>query len=260
MQRSRLCVATAGLAPGLRNALRRARSLGVAGVEIDARADLDGARVSATGVRQLRTWLADEGLVVAALRFPTRGGYADAERLEERIAGTRRALEAAHALGAATVTNHVGAVPPEGSSAWGTLLEALRDVAAAGERAGATFCAEAGRASPADLLRLAAALPEGAFGCTLVTGALVVHGHDPAAAAAALGGLVRHVRLTDALVGSFAGHGRPAALGRGSVDVAALLATLDERDYRGWFGLEAADAADPGGELSGAVERLVSLG
>ena len=154
----------------------------------------------------------------------------------------------------------MGDVPPDGSPAWGTLLEALRDVAAAGERAGATFCAEAGRAAPADILRLAAVLPEGAFGCTLVTGALVVHGHEPGEAAAALGALVRHVRLTDAIGGSFAGHGRPAALGRGSVDVAATLAALDERDYRGWFGLEAVDTADPAGELAGVVARLESLG
>ena len=136
----------------------------------------------------------------------------------------------------------------------------LRDLAAWGERAGATLCAEAGRASPADLLRLAAALPEGALGCTLVTGALVVHGHDPAAAAADLSALLRHVHLTDALPGSFAGHGRAVPLFRGAVDVAPVLAVLDERDYRGWFGLEAAGGRDAVAELSGAAARLGAIG
>lgn len=260
MDRSRLCAATVSLAPDLRAAIRRARELGLRGIEIDARTELDGARVSATGVRQVRKWLDDEGVVVAALRFTTRGGYAEPERLEERIAGTGRALALARALGADTVTNRIGPVPPSDAPAWAILVEALRDVGAQGERAGATFCAEAGLAAPADLLRLAAALPEGAIGCTLVTGASIVHGHDPAEAAAELTRLVRHVRLTDAVAGSFAGHGRPVPLGRGDVDLAGTLGVLEERDYRGWFGLEAAGTSDGAAEIAGAIARLAALG
>lgn len=259
MDRSRLCASSASLASDLRAAMRRARELGLRGLEIDARTDLDGARVAATGVRQLRKWLDDEGVVVAALRFPTRGGYADADRLEERIAGTKRALELARALGAATVTNRLGAVPAADTPEWSLLIEALADLGRAGERAGATFCAEAGAAAPADLLRVAEALPEGAIGCTLVTGALVVHGHDPAAAAAELSRLVRHVRLTDAVTGSFAGHGRPVPLGRGDVDLAGTLGTLEERDYRGFFALEAAERGDGPAEIAAAVARLAAL-
>jgi sugar phosphate isomerase/epimerase len=210
----------------------------------------------ATGVRQLRKWLADEGLVVAALRFPTRGGYADSDRLEARIEGTKRALDLARGLGTAVVTNHVGPIPAEDSPAWPVLLGALRDLAGWSERAGATLCAEAGRASPADLLRLVAALPEGGLGCTLVTGALVVHGHDPAAAVADLAGIVRHVWLTDAVPGTFAGQGRAMVLGRGDVDIAATLGALEERGYRGWLGLEVVDGSDAAGELAAAIARL----
>jgi sugar phosphate isomerase/epimerase len=256
MDRAPVCVPAGALATDLRTAFRRARALGVKGVELDVRADLDGGRISATGVRQLRKWLADEGLEVAALRFPTRGGYADSDRLEARIEGTKRALELAHGLGTHVVTNHVGAIPAAEDPAWGVLLGALRDLAVWSERAGATLCAEAGRASPADLLRLAAVLPQGGLGCTLVTGALVVHGHDPVAAAMDLAGILRHVWLTDAVPGSFAGHGRPVPLGRGDVDVLATLGTLEERGYRGWLGLEVVDGADPAGELAAAIARL----
>lgn len=260
MQRSRLAVSTALLAPDLRSSIRRARELGVRGLEIDARADLDGARVSTTGVRQLRKWLDDEGVVVASLRFPTRGGYGDKERLEERIAGTKRALDVARSLGAPTVTNHIGAVPEAGTPGWDLLVEALRDVAAWADRAGATFCAEAGRVAPEEIGRVAAALPPGAMGCAIVTGALLVHGHDPAEAVASLGTLVRHVRLTDAVRGSFAGHGRAVPLGRGEVDLAATLGALEERDYRGWFVLEASGAGDAPGELAESVARLGAIG
>jgi len=259
MNPSRFSVAAAALASDLRTSFRRARTLGFRGLEIDARSDLDGARISATGLRQVRKWLDDEGLVVAAVRFPTRGGYADADRLEARIAGTKRALELAHALGTGVVINHVGDIPAAESPSWGVLIEALGDIAAWSDRAGATLCAEAGRASPADLLRLAAALPDGGLGCTLVTGALVVHGHDPAVAAAELATLVRHVHLTDAIPGAFAGHGRPVPLYRGDVDVAATLGVLEERGYPGWFGLEVIDGRDAEGELTASLERLVAL-
>jgi sugar phosphate isomerase/epimerase len=259
MTPARLCVVAESLASDLRTSFRRARSLGVRGVELDARVDLDGGRVSATGLRQLRKWLDDEGLLVAAIRFPTRGGYGDTDRLEARVAATKRALDIAHALGTHVVTNHIGDIPAEDSPSWGVMLGALRDIAAWSERAGASLCAEAGRATPADLLRLAAALPDGGLGCTLVTGALVVNGHDPADAAAELASLVRHVHLTDALPGAFAGHGRAVALGRGDVDVAATLGVLEERGYRGWFGLEVVDRRDPVGELTASIARLAAL-
>ena len=95
MDRASVCVPAGALASDLRTAFSRARTLGVKGLELDVRADLDGGRISATGVRQLRKWLADEGLVVAALRFPTRGGYAESDRLEARIEGTKRAISSA---------------------------------------------------------------------------------------------------------------------------------------------------------------------
>ena len=50
MDPSLFSVATTALSSDLRTALRRARELGVRGVEIDARAGLDPAQVSQTGV------------------------------------------------------------------------------------------------------------------------------------------------------------------------------------------------------------------
>jgi len=93
-------------------------------VELDARGSLDPEQLSQTGLRQIRKWLGDEGLVVSAVTFRTRGGYGDAERLEGRIAATKSAMELAHGLGAHVVTNHIGDVPlesegPQGSC-WST--------------------------------------------------------------------------------------------------------------------------------------------
>jgi len=264
MEISRLSVPTLALARDLRPALRKARELGLGGVELDLRSGVPAEQLSQSGIRQIRKWLADEGLVVAATAFPTRGGYADAERLEGRIAATKSALETARALGAGVVLNHAGDIPPppaDGSvdPRWQLLVDVLGDLAAWGDRVGAMLCVEAGRSSPEDLLRLLAALPEGGIACHLVTGALVVHGHDPVVAVETLAGHIGHVHATDAIRGSFKGHGRAVILGSGEVDLPHVLAALEERGYRGWIGLEPVDGMAAQSELAAAIASVQAL-
>jgi len=266
MDTARLAVATVALASDLRTALKRARALGVRGVEVDARGGLDPELVSQTGLRQIRKWLDDEGLVVSAVAFRTRGGYADADRLENRIVATKRAMELAHSLGAAVVLNHLGDVPPSPSDLeaepdpqWRLLIDVLTDIGGWGHRVGATLCAEAGRAGPDELVRVMASLPEGSLSCDVVTGSLLVHRHDPAEAVEKLAGHIGYVHVTDAVAGSFAGRGRAVAIGTGHVDLAAVFGALEERGYRGWIGLEPADARGGAGELADAITSLQQL-
>lgn len=266
MEPSRLSVPTVSLARDLRTALRRARDCGAHGVEIDARRGVTLDEISDTGLRQIRKWLGDEGLAVAAIAFPTRGGYADADRLEARIAATKSALQLAYSLGARVVTNHIGDIPPPRPAdaetddpRWRLLLDVLTDLGAWGERVGATLCAEAGRAAPADLVRVIDALPAGTLGCDLVTGSLVVHRHDPAEAVEILGGHVLFVHATDAIAGAYAGRGRPATLGTGEVDLPAVLGALEERGYHGWVGVEPADESAAMVELAAAVRLLRTM-
>jgi sugar phosphate isomerase/epimerase len=271
MDRSLFSVAATSLSSDLRTALRRARELGVRGVELDARAGLDPAQVSHSGVRQLRKWLDDEGLVVSAVAFRTRGGYGEAERLEPRIAATKAALELAHGLGAGVVLNHIGDIPPPAAEPaagepapaadprWRLLVDVLSDLGGWGERVGATLCAEAGRAGPDDLVRVMAALPAGSLTCDVVTGALVVHGHDPVAAVEKLSGHIGFVHATDAVAGAFAGRGRAVILGTGQVDFAGVLGALEERGSRGWIGLETVDDRGGSRELAAAIEFLRSM-
>ncbi len=233
------------------------------GIEIDGRRGIAAEQITQTGLRQIRKWLDDEGLVVSAVAFPTRGGYGDTERLEARIAATKSALELAHALGARVVTNHLGDIPPAGAadadapdSAWQLLIDVLADIGAWGQQVGAMLCAEAGRAAPADLIRVMAALPEASLQCDIVTGSLLVHRHDPVAAVEMLGAHIGFVHVTDAVAGAYAGRGRPAPLGTGEVDIPAVLGTLEERAYRGWIGLEAADESASMGELAAAISFL----
>jgi sugar phosphate isomerase/epimerase len=253
-------VPSSALSRDLRTALRRARDLGFRGVELDARGGLEPLAMTQTGTRQIRKWLGDEGVVVSAVSFRTRGGYADAERLEGRIAATKSALTLAHALGAGVVLNHVGDIPPDAAApAWRLLVDVLADLGRFAQHVGAALCVEAGRAAPADLVRLMAALPEAALTCDLVTGALVVHGHDPVAAVETLAGHVASVHATDAVAGAFAGRGRAVILGTGQVDFPAVFAALEERGYRGWVGLEPVEERSARQELAAAREFLHGL-
>jgi L-ribulose-5-phosphate 3-epimerase len=260
MDTSRISVPAALLAKELRRALRVAHDLGVHGVELDARHGLDPAEMTQTGLRQIRKWLGDEGVVISAISFRTRGGYGDPDRLEGRIAATKAALKLAHDLGAGLVLNHIGDIPAEQAGPqWQLLVDVLTDLANFGEHVGATLCAEAGRAAPADLARLIAALPAGGLLCDLVTGALVVHGHDPVTAVDVLGHHVASVHATDAVAGAFAGRGRAVMLGTGQVDFPAVFAALEERGYRGWIGIEPVDERNAREELADAVTHLGAL-
>ena len=260
MDTSRLSVSAAALSTDLRRALRLARDLGIHGVELDARSGLDPEQITQTGLRQIRKWLGDEGVAVSAVSFRTRGGYADGERLEGRIAATKAALKLAHDLGAGIVLNHVGDIPAEAAGPhWNLLVDVLTDIGHFGQHIGATICAEAGRAAPADLARLVAALPGGSLTCDIVTGSLIVHSHDPVAAIEELASHVAAVHATDAVAGAFAGRGRAVILGTGQVDIATALATLEESGYRGWISLEPVDERAGRTELAAAVAYLAAL-
>jgi sugar phosphate isomerase/epimerase len=158
------------------------------------------------------------------------------------------------------VFNHVGEIPASSDSAeWRLLVDVLTDIGTCSQHVGATLCVEAGRAAPADLMRLFAALPEGSLACDIVTGSLLVHGHDPAEAIATLGGHVAAVHATDAVAGAFAGRGRAVVLGTGQVNFATVFGTLEERSYRGWIGLEPVEPREARAELTAARDFLGSL-
>jgi len=61
------------------------------------------------------------------------------------------------------------------------------------------------------------------------------------------------------VAGPFAGRGRAVILGTGEVDFAAVFATLEERGYRGWIGLEPVDDKTAEAELAAAIRTLRDL-
>jgi sugar phosphate isomerase/epimerase len=240
-------------------ALKTAAGLGVEGVVIDARGDFAPARLSQTGLRQLRKVLADGRLRVAAVRFRTRRGYYDAGELDARVAATKKTLEMAYALGAGTVLNYVGRVPAPDSADWNMLREVLNDLGRFGHRVGALLAAETGPDAPADLARLLAALEPAALMVDLDPGALLINGHSPQDAVGALNTAIRHVELTDARTDSSWGRGRFVPLGEGTADLPSVLSALEAHDYRGWLTIRPTDEGHPVDQASQAIQYLRSL-
>jgi len=256
----KLAVELAGLRLPFREAVNVAAELGFDGVEIDARGEFTPQAMSQTALRQVRKMLADRDLGVASVAFRTRRGYATPEDLDRRVAATKAAMELASQLGAPVVVNSLGRIPAEDDpDRRRMLIEVLSDLGRFGNRVGAILAAETGTESGEQLARLLAQLPEGSLGADFNPGRLLLGGFSPEEAVSALGPWILHVHASDARRGLSTGLAEPAAIGRGDADFPALLAALDERNYRGYFTLQQTTAADSNRELRDAVTQFRRL-
>ncbi len=260
MPQLKIAVELRSLRLPFKQALLAAKRLGVSAVEVDARGEINPQQLSQSGLRQVRKMLDDLELRVAAVAFRTRRGYDTAEDLERRIEATKAAMSFAYSLGASLLVNQIGRVPDKSEGPiWSTLIEALTDLGAYGQRAGATLTAETGSESGADLARLLAALPHGSLAVSLNPGNLIINGFAPLDAITAIGSNIRYVRAKDGVRDLAQGRGIEVPLGRGSADFPALCGALEEHGYRGYWTVVRERAEDPFGELAQAVQFLASL-
>ncbi len=244
-----------------KKALHTAARLGAAGVEIDVRRQMRPAEWTDTAVRHFRKMLDDLGLRLAALAYPTRRGYEVEEDLERRIDGTRAAMRLAYRLGAGRVVNHIGSVPdPESASTpWSTLRQSLSELARFGEREGAVLAALTGDVPIESIRRLREELPEGALRLAIDPGELVMHRIDPVAYLAELGRDLEYAYLSDGVRDASRGRGVAVPIGRGSVDLPAVLGALEERGYHGFLTIRSSGSDQPLEELDHAVAYIRAL-
>lgn len=261
MSQPPISVALASLKLPLRDAIRVAGELGVGAVEIDARHGIRPEDLSQTALRQMRKMLDDHGLKISSVSFPTRRGYYVLEGLDARVAATKEAMKMAGRLGVPVLSNTIGHVPhAETHPHERTLmLEVLNDLGAYGHKVGAWLTARTGSETGAKLAGLLNELPEGAINVALDPGALAANGLDPIEAARALGTRIQHVYATDGTRDSFSNRAHMVPLGRGQVDFPALLAVLDEQDYRGYLTLDRDSAESPAEELGRSVRFIHSI-
>jgi sugar phosphate isomerase/epimerase len=260
MHLPKIAVQLASLRLPLKQALGAASRLGARGVEIDARHEVRPAELSQTGLRQLRKFLEDLRLVVCAVNFPLRRGFDVEQHLEQRIDAARAAMRLAHQLGTPLLVSPLGDLSADPHSPNShSFRDVILGLANYGDHVGARLVASTGRASGQDIARWIAALPEGSLGADLDPAALIMHGFSPREAIAALGPNILHVHASDAVERSGLMHSAEVALGRGTADIPALLAALEEHAYHGWITIARHGANDPQTEIGNAVQYLLNL-
>jgi sugar phosphate isomerase/epimerase len=151
-------------------------------------------------------------------------------------------------------------VPPESdAAARDTLVQALADLGRYGQRVGALLAAETGTESGADLAALIARLPPGSIGVDFNPASLILHGHSPREAIAALAPHVLHLHATDATRDLAVGRGVEVPLGQGNAELPEILAALEEQQYRGYVTVSRHQSDTPRADLQQAIAFLRNL-
>ena len=98
-----------------------------------------------------------------------------------------------------------------------------------------------------------------AIGIDFDPAAMTINGFDVTQGMKLLGSSVIHFRARDAVHDLSLGRGLEVQLGRGSVDLPALLAILEEHNYNGFFTVDRDSDAEPVLHCTQAVEYLSRL-
>jgi sugar phosphate isomerase/epimerase len=246
----------------LKTALTTAARIGAEGVEINGRTELRPADMSRTAVRHFRKILADLKLKVSAIHFPTRRGYGIADDLERRIEATKAAMTMAYELGSNVVINDIGSIAEdEEADSWKTLVEALTDIGNHGQRAGAWLAAQTGTAvgNGESLKRLIDSLATQSLFIDFDPASFVISENSPTDAMDLLGEHVVNLRARDAVRDLSAGRALEVQLGRGSVDWASLLGTLEQQNFQGFITVDRDAESDAAEQCAMGMEFLTNL-
>ncbi len=243
-----------------KKAIVTAASLGADGIEINGLTEIRAPEMSRTAVRHLRKMLADLNLKVSSIYFPTRRGYGVTDDLDRRIDATKAAMSMAFDLGCSVVVNRIGRVPNDVEHpSWITMVQALTDLGNFSHKAGAWLVARTGSEEGATLKGLIDALPVHSIGVDFDPGDFVINGFSPTEAMKILGEHVMSFRARDAVQDLSLGRGVEVQLGRGSVDWASLLGTLEEYNYSGFLTVERESEQNSIAEVGQAIEYLTNL-
>ena len=245
-----------------RKALETAARIGAEAIEVNGRTEIKPRDMSRTAVRHLQKMLADYRLKISAVNFPTRAGYSTLEMLEPKIDGTKAAMTMAYELGCSVVVNDIGPVPEDReSSAWQTLTEALSDIGNHGQRCGAWLAAKtsASTGDGSSLKELIDFLPPQSLCVDFDPASFLLAEQSATDAMKLLAEHVVNFRARDAVRDFSLGRGVEVELGRGSIDWATLLGTLEQKNYSGYITIDRDAESDPESQCIQGLEFLSNL-
>ena len=242
-----------------RKAMESAARIGADAIEVNGRTELKPRDMSRTAVRHLKKMLADYQLTISAVNFPTRAGYSSLELLEQKIEGTKAAMTMAYELGCNVVVNDIGPVPEDRESKeWQTLTEALSDIGNHGQRCGAWLAAKTSTSTGdgSGLKELIDFLPVHSLLVDFDPASFVLAENSATDAMELLAEHVANFRARDAVRDFSLGRGVEVELGRGSIDWAALLGSLEQRNYAGYITVDRDAESNPVSQCAQGLEYL----
>lgn len=243
----------------LKTAIVTAAKLGAQGIEINARTQLSPVTMSRTAVRHFLKTISDYNLSVAAVHFPTRRSYSHIDDLERRIEATKAAMTMAYQLGCNVVVNQIGNIPSVDSPQRQIMLQALTDIGMHGQKCGAWLAAKTGPDNGETILQLMEQLPVNSLKIDFDPAELLISQTPVTETMEAVAEHVAHFRARDAVQDLSAGRNIEVQLGRGSIDWAALLGLLEEKNYAGFLTVQRDAGSDAIVQCNESLEYLGQL-
>ncbi len=203
------------------------------------------------GIRISSLWAGHSGEAVwNFLRGPATIGLVPPATRAQRVAEYLQGVEFAAALGAPSLTTHVGFIPEDPSDPqYPGVVAAVRTIADACRVNGLEFWFETGQETPVTLLRTIEDVGSGNLGINLDPANLLLYGKaNPVDALSVFG---RHVRGMHAKDGRYPTDpralGEEVPIGEGAVDFPRLIHALRGHGYQGYVTIER--------EISGLQQR-----
>ncbi len=258
MHQFRQAVATRCFSQPLRESIKSAAELNVAGIQFDVRTEVRSGELTDTGRRDLLHQIGEYGLKVAGAVFPLNHPLYEADKIDVRLAAIRDAMKFAYSLKAPTLCFRVGRIPEDPASKERLLLvEALCDLARYANHIGTLLAITPTNDSAETLKTLLDAVQTGPIGIDFDPAHFAMTGRPVVESLRTLHNLVMHVQLRDGIHGIDGGQEEP--VGQGNVDWGEVMALLGEMDYRGWLTAIRSQGEDRTHDLSRGVKFIQRL-
>ncbi len=261
----------------VRTALETAAKLGAKGVQIYARNDYEMDTITKEKTDELKSILADNGLVVSAICGDLGKGFGHEELNPQLIETSKKIMYWAKELGTDIVTTHIGVVPEDSSHPrFAVMQKACRELCEFADSMGSHFAIETGPETSAVLKGFLDTLGGRGVAVNLDPANLVmVTGDDPVKAVYNLKDYIVHTHAKD---GRMLTKKSPEViygleedkmlnckafeevpLGTGNVDFPAYLKALEEVGYRGYLTIEREVGENPAKDIETAVNFLKGI-
>lgn len=251
-------IITASLQMETRAGLKKARELGAHGVQLwVVDNDLDPRNLSASGRDDLKTYMASLGLERSALCGDI-GGFADVEKVDERVARTKQMFDLCVDLETPILTTHIGALPEDRKSReYSSILGAVREVAEYAADRGCCFATETGLESGQGLADFLNEVDSDGAMVNFDPANLCMNGFNHLQDVYDLADFIVHTHAKDGIRNSANEGGyKEVALGKGDVDFLAYLAALRDTGFDGYLTIERECGDDPVADIAEAIRFL----